>query len=134
AHAAGTVDVTVTNQAGTSATSPADRFTFVVTQSTSKCIATQPTLTGSNGSTWVDMNAGLSISFTPGADGYAILGGNADLWTANTGFNQDMGIAVTGTGFPTSAGQPEAWKESGGFAGTFSPNAAFVQTVISVTG
>ena len=32
------------------------------------------------------------------------------------------------------AGQPEAWKESGGFAGTFSPNAAFVQTVIPVTG
>src|SRR4029077_16703626 len=30
----------------------------------------------------------------------------------------------------TVAGQPEAWKESGGYAGTFSPNAAFVQTVV----
>ena len=134
AEAAGTVDVTVTNAFGTSATSPADHFTFVVTQSTAKCITTQPKLTGSNGSTWVDMSAGLSATFTAGATGYAILGGNADLWTANTGFNQDMGIAVTGAGFPTSAGQPEAWKESGGFAGTFSPNAAFVQTVIPVTG
>jgi hypothetical protein len=27
-----------------------------------------------------------------------------------------------------------AWKESGGFAGTYSPNAAFVQTVFPVTG
>ena len=27
-----------------------------------------------------------------------------------------------------------AWKESGGFAGTFSPNAAFVQGVMPVTG
>jgi hypothetical protein len=26
------------------------------------------------------------------------------------------------------------WKESGGFAGTFSPNAAFVQTVIPLKG
>ncbi len=134
AESAGTVDVTITNPFGTSATSPADHFTFVVTQSTAKCITTQPKLTGSNGSTWVDMSSGLNIAFTPGTTGFAILGGNADLFTANAGFNQDIGIAVTGTGFPTSAGQPEAWKESGGFAGTFSPNAAFVQTVISVTG
>src|SRR6202011_3873828 len=35
--------------------------------------------------------------------------------------------------FPTNAGQPEAWKESGGFAGTFSPNAGMVQTVVSLT-
>ena len=41
-------------------------------------------------------------------------------------FNQDIGISVIGGVYPTTAGQPEAWKESGGFAGTFSPNAAFV--------
>jgi hypothetical protein len=55
-----------------------------------------------------------------------IVGGNADLWTANAGYNQDLGIFVS-----TDSG-PDlllAWKESGGFAGTFSPNAAFAQTV-----
>jgi hypothetical protein len=26
------------------------------------------------------------------------------------------------------------WKESGGFAGTFSPNAAYVQTVVQLSG
>src|SRR5947209_4880848 len=67
------------------------------------------------------------------ADSYAVLSGNADLWTSVAGYNQDLGISVSGTGqsvYPTRAGQPEAWKESGGFAGTFSPNAAFVQTVV----
>ena len=44
---------------------------------------------------------------------------NADLWTQNPGINQDLGIFVND--------QLVAWKESGGFAGTFSPNAAFVQ-------
>jgi hypothetical protein len=72
------------------------------------------------------------VSFTPSVDSYAILTGNADLWTDTAGYNQDLGIAVTGTSFPTTALQPEGWKESGGFAGTFSPNAAYVQTVISV--
>src|SRR5260370_33015045 len=36
--------------------------------------------------------------------------------------------------YPSVAGQPEAWKESGGFAGTASPNAAFVQAVLPVAG
>ena len=31
-------------------------------------------------------------------------------------------------------GRLVAWKESGGFAGTYSPNAAFVQTVIPLAG
>src|SRR4029077_10611864 len=46
-------------------------------------------------------------------------------WTATAGYNQDLGIDVNGT--------LQAWKESGGFAGTFSPNAAFVQSVVSMT-
>jgi uncharacterized protein YfaP (DUF2135 family) len=55
----------------------------------------------------------------------AILSGNADLFTSRAGFNQDLGIDVNGT----IAG----WKESGGFAGTFSPNAAYVQTAVQLS-
>ena len=39
-------------------------------------------------------------------------------------------MSISGGAYPTIAGQPEAWKESGGFAGTFSPNAAYVQAVL----
>jgi hypothetical protein len=134
-HAAGSVDVRVTTAGGTSAISPADQFTYVAVPARSSCSTGQYTFGGSDGTTWATIDGTfLSITFTvPGADSYAIIGGNADLWTANFGINQDLGIAVTGTGFPTTAGQPEAWKESGGAGGTFSPNAAFVQTVIPVT-
>src|SRR3984893_17376083 len=59
----------------------------------------------------------------------AILTGNADLWTAKAGVNQDIGIYVAESDLVTSPGHIVAWKESGGFAGTFSPNAAAVQTV-----
>jgi hypothetical protein len=82
----------------------------------------QYALANSDGSTWHDLDAAnLSLSLTPGADATALISGNADLWTANAGYNQDIAIDVNGT--------IAAWKESGGFAGTFSPNAAFVQTV-----
>jgi streptogramin lyase len=102
------------------------RAIFYTTQSTA-----QKRLTDSDGATWVDMDpAQLSLTFTPPADSYAILSGNADLWTSAAGYNQDLGISVSGGIYPTLAGQPEAWKESGGYAGTFSPNAAFVQTVV----
>jgi plastocyanin len=85
----------------------------------------QYTLTNSNGAAWTDLDAtNLSFSTTPSANGLAILSGNADLFTANQGFNQDVAIDVNGT--------VVAWKESGGFAGTFSPNAAYVQTVFPV--
>ena len=40
---------------------------------------------------------------------------------------------VSGGAYGTG-GQVVAWKESGGFAGTFSPNAAFVQTVLPLAG
>jgi len=86
----------------------------------------QYTLANSDGITWTDMDAtNLKVGFTPAVSGYAILSGNSDLWTANPGYNQDLAIDVNGT--------LAAWKESGGFAGTFSPNAAMVQTVIPVT-
>jgi len=136
AHAAGAVDVTVTNALGVSATSNADQFTFTNTPASSGCSRTQYRLTGSDGSTWVTMDsANLSRTVTPSVDSYWILTGNADLWTSSLGFNQDLGIQVvggTGPSYPTTTGQPEAWKESGGTGGTFSPNAAAVQTVIFV--
>ncbi len=93
----------------------------------------QYTFPNSNGTDWLAMDTtNLSLSITPAKTCLAIVSVNADLWTANPGFNQDVGIAVSGGAYPTAAGQPEAWKESGGFAGTFSPNAAYVQGVIPV--
>src|SRR2546427_3891540 len=96
-------------------------------------------LTGSDGRTWRDIDpTNLSITFQAPVDLSVIPTANADLWTANNGYNQDLGIAVSGgvapaIVYPTIAGQPEAWKESGGFAGTRSPNAAFVETVIDLS-
>lgn len=92
----------------------------------------QHTLTGSDGKTWVPMACGasstscsssgsgtLSETLTPSSDGSVLLGFNADLWTDTAGYNQDVAIFVNGA--------MVGWKESGGFAGTFSPNAAFLQ-------
>src|SRR5256712_7661365 len=89
----------------------------------SACSASQYTLTGSNGSTWQDLDASkLAVSFTPTANSWAVLSGNADLWTANAGYNQDLGVSVTGGPYPSSGGQPEAWREPAGLAGPYSPN------------
>ena len=84
-------------------------------------------LPNSDGSTWQVMDeSNLAFTMTPGSTENVLLSANADLWTFNAGYNQDIGIQVTpGSGTPVLA----AWKESGGFAGTFSPNAAFVETV-----
>jgi hypothetical protein len=91
----------------------------------------QYSLSNSDGVTWVTMDGtNLSLTITPKQNSLAILTGNSDLWTSQAGYNQDIGIMVSGGAYPTHAGQPEAWKESGGFAGTYSPNAAFVQTVV----
>jgi outer membrane protein assembly factor BamB len=88
-------------------------------------------LTGNNGSTWQTMDAtNLSVTVKPTATTQAVIGGNADLWTATAGINQDLGIAVTDNG---GASQLLAWKESGGKAGTFSPNAAYIQAVMTLT-
>ena len=53
-----------------------------------------------------------------------MLGGNMDLWTTSAGYNQDLGIFLG-----SDCSHLLVWKESGGFAGTFSPNAAYVQTL-----
>jgi hypothetical protein len=120
----GTVDITITTPGGTSVVSAADQYTYgnILTR-----ISTQQyQLTGSDGATWFDMDPGgnLTLTIVPSSSVQVILTGNADLWTGNTGFNQDIAIDVNGT--------IAAWKESGGFAGTFSPNAAFVQTEVSM--
>jgi hypothetical protein len=81
-------------------------------------------LPNSDGLNWQVIDPALNVSVTPGADTNSILGANADLWTANAGWNQDLAIFVSdNTGVDTLV----AWKESGGLAGTFSPNAAFAQ-------
>jgi hypothetical protein len=129
AGAAGTVDVTVTNYGGTSALSTADTYVYVPPAVSWN----QYSLAGNDGATWVPIDAGaLRLTFTPSANSNAILSGNADLWTAQAGVNQDLGIFVSGGTYGAAPGTLVAWKESGGNAGTFSPNAAFVQTVTPV--
>jgi len=96
----------------------------------------QYSLGGSNGSTWTDIDStNLNLSFTPPSGTWtAYVFANADLWTASAGYNQDLGVSISGGSYPTASGQPEAWKESGGFAGTLSPNAAFVQAAPALSG
>jgi plastocyanin len=92
----------------------------------------QYTLPNSDGVTWQDIDAtNLKTTLNPGANSTAVLGANADLWTANVGFNQDIGIFVNDN---NTGDQLVAWKESGGFAGTFSPNAAAVKATFPMTG
>jgi hypothetical protein len=77
-------------------------------------------LAGNDGSAWSDIDAvNLAKTVSSTTQCLAIFSANADLWTSSVGFNQDIGISVNGN--------VVAWKESGGYAGTFSPNAAFVQ-------
>lgn len=90
-------------------------------------------LSNSDGSTWVTMDAtNLRQTIAPTVPSIAIVSTNADLFTGTAGVNQDIGVAINGGAFPTAVGQPEVWKESGGFAGTYSPNAAFVHTVVNL--
>jgi hypothetical protein len=81
-------------------------------------------LSSSDGGSWtaIDPSGALTLSLKPQVDSAAIITGNADLWTADAGVNQDLAITVDGA--------VAAWKESGGFAGTFSPNAAAVQAIV----
>jgi len=94
---------------------------------TEKMLSTQQyTLQNSDGTTWQELDPALRITCAPTANQATLLTANADLWTANAGFNQDLGIFVSDNG---GADTLVAWKESGGFAGTFSPNAAFAQAL-----
>jgi len=79
-------------------------------------------LTGSDGATWMLVDGvNLVVTFTPTFNTLGILSANSSLWTDHAGYNQDLGIFVNGT--------LHSWQESGGFAGTFSPNAVFVHGV-----
>ncbi|HET9441864.1 MAG TPA: Ig-like domain-containing protein, partial [Acidimicrobiales bacterium] len=90
----------------------------------------QYTLTNSNGTTWVPVDAAaLTTRVTPASAGTATVTANADLWTWDAGFNQDLAIFMS---VDSGAYGLVAWKESGGFAGTFSPNAASVQAQVPV--
>jgi hypothetical protein len=92
---------------------------------------TQYVLANSDGSTWQSIDAtNLVTTVSPTADSSLVLGANADLFTGTAGYNQDVGIFVSDNG---AADSLVAWKESGGFAGIFSPNAAFVKAVYPVT-
>jgi hypothetical protein len=92
---------------------------------------------GNNGNTWVDVDSTtgtpLTLNVRPTADSLALLSGNIDLWTAKAAVNQDIGINVAESDVNLYPGNIVAWKESGGFAGTYSPNAAFVQSVFPMT-
>jgi hypothetical protein len=99
----------------------------------SASMTTQQKNTGSDGVTWMPIPRLPSVPLAPSVDARLLLRGGADLWTDAAGFNQDIGIQLTGGAFG-SAGQVVAWKESGGFNGTFSPNAAFVQSTANLTG
>jgi hypothetical protein len=65
-----------------------------------------------------------------GTDALALVTANADLWTANAGYDQDIGVFVSVNGGPESL---VVWKESGGYGGTFSPNAAFAQALYQMS-
>ena len=78
---------------------------------------------------WVEIDPTLRVTEVPANNSTAVVSANIDLWTSLAGYNQDIGIFMSDNG---GADQLVAWKESGGFAGTFSPNAAFVQVVLPV--
>jgi hypothetical protein len=98
-------------------------------------VSTQQYLsTNSDGASWQDLDATkLGVIVTPATNCLALISGNADLWTTQAGFNQDLGIYVQEANATQYPGNIVAWKESGGFAGTFSPNAAFVQAVLPMS-
>jgi hypothetical protein len=100
---------------------------------TTAVTSTQFALPGSDGTSWKDLSSGgatpMVLTVTPATNCVAVVSGNADLWTANSGINQDLGVSVTPSG---ATGNIVGWKESGGFAGTMSPNAAFVQVAYPV--
>src|SRR6202040_74443 len=72
--------------------SPTSLTVQLVASGVSSAVSTQQySLANSDGSTWADLDAtNLKLTITPTVNVIAILGGNADLWTANAGFNQDL--------------------------------------------
>lgn len=129
-----TFSVTATNGAGTGPAAASNPVNPAVATPVRDLVSDrQYQLAGSNGSTWVDLDpVNLSTTYTAPASGRLLLDANVDLWTATAGVNQDVGVMVAGGGFGPGSGTLVGWKESGGFAGTFSPNAAAINTSIGV--
>jgi hypothetical protein len=88
-----------------------------------------------DGSPGIGLTGGpdLVLSITPAFNCLAVISGSADLYTDTSGYNQDIGISVNPSGLSPANQNIVAWKESGGSAGTNSPNAAFVQAVFAMT-
>ena len=59
-----------------------------------------------------------------------MLSGSVDLWTELAGYNEDLGLFVSTSGGAESL---VAWKEGGGVAAGYSPNAVYVLATIPVT-
>src|SRR5260370_6438870 len=90
----------------------------------------QPQLAANDGVAWADMDSvKLSLPITTTTNCLALLTGNADLWTTQATYNQDIGIQVNSTTSVTA--DRVGWKESGGFAGTHSPQAPLVPSLFS---
>lgn len=98
---------------------------------TSAVSTSQYSLSTSDGQAWTPLSTSLSVTLNPAAGSTALIGANADLWTANAGYNQDVAVLVSVDGGGATL---LGWKESGGFAGTYSPNAAFLEVMYAMTG
>ena len=118
--------------------SPTGMYGTTIVQGTSPLVlsavsASSYSLPSSDGTTWNDMDVSkLQVAVSPPANQSVALRANADLFTDTAGYNQDIGIFVNIDGAATDT--PLAWKESGGFAGIYSPNAAYVQALYNMTG
>lgn len=108
----------------------------VFTAVTTKLLA----LKSSDGSTFMDMmpdnspgigltgGPDLVLSVTPAFDCYALIRGSASLYTDTAGFNQSIGIFVSGSTKPQGI---VGWAESGG-GNVSSPNAAYVEAIVQL--
>ena len=83
--------VTSTDPAGGAAA-----WTVTISDSLQDVPSTQQYLLhGSDGTTWEAMDTDLlADTFSPTTTGTAVLSANADLWTFDAGFNQDLGICL----------------------------------------
>ena len=95
--------------------------------------SSQYVLPSNDGTGWSAIDGStLAITVNRTDNCLVTLTGNADLWTSVAGVNQDLGIIVGPTDAITYPAGLIGWKESGGFAGTFSPNAAAVESVFAM--
>lgn len=86
-------------------------------------------------SSWAVMDSSLNTTFTAATSGQALLTANADVFTARSGTNQDVGICVAPAASLSagcSNGTVVAWAENGG-APAYMPIAALVEAVYPVS-